>query len=144
EPDLLDRPDAAVAGDVQAIGALARTLLLSGLGMTLCGGSYPASQGEHLISHFLESQAPADAAPAFHGEQVAVATMTMARLQQAMLDGPAPVLAPTAMTEAILAERIGAEAAKSWWKDFQPKRLNAGRAAALTERMQARWPAIVA
>jgi len=37
--------------DMDAIGGLARTLVLSGMGMTICGGSYPASQGEHLISH---------------------------------------------------------------------------------------------
>ena len=34
--------------------ALARTLVLSGIGMTICGGSYPASQGEHLISHYID------------------------------------------------------------------------------------------
>ncbi|MBL8707005.1 MAG: sn-glycerol-1-phosphate dehydrogenase [Rhodospirillales bacterium] len=142
EPALLDRPEAAVAGDVAAVGSLARTLVLSGLGMTHCGGSYPASQGEHLISHFIESLAPADAPPAFHGEQVAVATMTMARLQQAVLAGPAPVLAPTAMTEAELARRIGPEAAKGWWADFAPKMLDRAAADRLNARLQNRWGAI--
>ena len=44
--------------------ALARTLVLSGFGMTLVGGSYPASQGEHLISHYLEMMKPAHLAEA--------------------------------------------------------------------------------
>ncbi len=143
EPALLDHPEAAVAGDLDGIGSLARTLLLSGLGMTLSGGSYPASQGEHLISHFLESLGPSDAAPAFHGEQVAVATMTMARLQQAMLDGPPPVLSPTSMTRDALAERIGGDAATSWWRDFQPKLLDRAAAERLNARLQAGWSGMV-
>jgi len=147
EPALLDAPEAVVAGDRDAVAGLARTLMLSGLGMTLCGGSYPASQGEHLIGHYLESMAPADAppashGPAFHGEQVAVATVTMARLQRAMLAGPAPVLSPTAMTEAELARRIGPEPARGWWAEFQPKRLDREAAERLSARLRERWAAI--
>lgn len=142
EPVLLEAPEAVVAGDVAAMGSLARTLMLSGMGMTLCGGSYPASQGEHLISHYLESMAPDGAPPVFHGEQVAVATVTMARLQRAMLAGPAPDLSPTAMTEAELARRIGPEAARGWWADFQPKRLDREAADRLNARLRERWGAI--
>jgi len=147
EPMLFEAPEAIVAGDAEAMASLARTLLLSGLGMTLCGGSYPASQGEHLISHYLDTFAPPqdgvpDAAPPFHGEQVAVATVTMARLQAAMLAEAAPVLRPTAMTEAALARSIGAEQAAAWWGDFAPKRIDAAGAAQLNERIAERWPAI--
>ena len=60
-----------------------------GLGMTLCGGSHPASQGEHLVSHYLDMLAPLSRGEYLHGEQVAVATLAMARLQERMLDGDA-------------------------------------------------------
>ena len=40
-------------------GRLVRTLVLSGLGMAIFGSSYPASQGEHLISHYIDMFAPA-------------------------------------------------------------------------------------
>jgi glycerol-1-phosphate dehydrogenase [NAD(P)+] len=78
---------------LDAMRVLARTLVLSGLGMTICGGSYPASQGEHLISHYIDMFAPAGRAEYFHGEQVGVATLTMARIQEAMLAGPPPRVA---------------------------------------------------
>ena len=39
---------------VPSIELLMQTLLLSGLGMTIAGGSYPASQGEHMIAHTYE------------------------------------------------------------------------------------------
>jgi glycerol-1-phosphate dehydrogenase [NAD(P)+] len=47
EPALLAEPEALAAGDPEAVARLARTLVLSGFGMAICGGSYPASQGEH-------------------------------------------------------------------------------------------------
>ncbi|HSA82844.1 MAG TPA: iron-containing alcohol dehydrogenase, partial [Geminicoccaceae bacterium] len=43
EAALLEAPEALVAGDLAAIRRLVRTLVLSGFGMTLCGGSEPAS-----------------------------------------------------------------------------------------------------
>ena len=70
EAALLDAPEALLGGDLDAMRVLARTLVLSGLGMTICGGSYPASQGEHLISHYIDMFAPAGRAEYFHGEQV--------------------------------------------------------------------------
>jgi glycerol-1-phosphate dehydrogenase [NAD(P)+] len=85
ESALLDAPEALVGGDLDAMRVLARTLVLSGLGMTICGGSHPASQGEHLISHYIDMFAPRERAAFFHGEQVAVATLTMAQIQEAML-----------------------------------------------------------
>jgi glycerol-1-phosphate dehydrogenase [NAD(P)+] len=90
EPVLLDEPEALLRGDIAAMGALARTLVLSGFGMTICGGSYPASQGEHLISHYIDMFAPPGRAEYFHGEQVAVATLTMARIQEAILENGPP------------------------------------------------------
>ena len=74
EPAWMNEPEALLRGDPEAMSALARTLVLSGLGMTICGGSYPASQGEHLISHYVDMFAPPSRAAHFHGEQVGVAT----------------------------------------------------------------------
>lgn len=141
EKALLDSPEALLAGDVAAMRALARTLVLSGIGMTLCGGSYPASQGEHLISHYIDMRAPADRAAFLHGEQVAVATLTMARIQEAMLDGPPPVLYASTMDLPTLQRHFGTEVGTSCWNDFAPKRLDAAGAAALTERTAVQWPA---
>ena len=87
---------------------LARTLVLSGLGMTICGGSYPASQGEHLISHYIDMFAPDERAAFFHGEQVAVATLTMAQIQEVMLAGPPPRVGASSTTREDLLRWFGA------------------------------------
>jgi glycerol-1-phosphate dehydrogenase [NAD(P)+] len=144
EPTLLDAPEALVGGDLVAMGALARTLVLSGFGMTICGGSYPASQGEHLISHYVDMFAPDERPPFFHGEQVGVATLTMARLQQAILDGPAPRVAAATITQDELRARFGAAIGDSCWTEYEAKRLSVTAAADLSARIEARWDAIVA
>src|SRR5437763_7770651 len=139
ERALLDAPEALLDRDPGAMRALARTLVLSGIGMTLCGGSYPASQGEHLISHYLDMRA-ANGAPAnLHGEQVAVATLSMARIQEAMLEAPAPVLRATRVDERMLQSHFGDALGAACWRDFAPKRLDDAQAAALTERIAGQW-----
>jgi glycerol dehydrogenase-like iron-containing ADH family enzyme len=39
---------------------LVHTLVLSGFRMTLCDGSDPASQGEHLLSRYVDAMRPPD------------------------------------------------------------------------------------
>jgi glycerol-1-phosphate dehydrogenase [NAD(P)+] len=144
EPALLAAPEALVEGDLGAMRALARTLVLSGLGMTICRGSQPASQGEHLISHYLDMFAPPSRAQFLHGEQVGVATLTIARLQQALLGGAPPRLAPCAINAADLQRLFGAEIGASCWKEFAAKRLTHESAADLTHRLAQIWPTLCA
>ena len=139
EPLLLKHPEALLAGDFDAMAALARTLVLSGLGMTIAHGSYPASQGEHLISHYIDMFAPSGRASHFHGEQVAVATLTMARIQEAMLDGEPPHVQPSSVTCADLQGRFGGDIGASCWREFETKRMTRDAAAGLERRAGATW-----
>jgi len=141
ESALFEAPERLLSGDPEALRALARTLVLSGIGMTICGGSYPASQGEHLISHYIDMRAPAGRAEYLHGEQVAVATLTMARIQEAMLEGPAPVLRATSVVEQDLRQHFGDQAGSACWNDYAPKRLDAAGAVRLSQRAASVWPA---
>jgi glycerol-1-phosphate dehydrogenase [NAD(P)+] len=139
EPRLFDSSEALMAGDLDAMRALARTLVLSGLGMTVCNGSYPASQGEHLISHYIDMYSPVGRGDYFHGEQVAVATLTMARIQQELLAEGPPILKPSPVTEADLVHRLGAEVGPSCWREFLPKRAVAQAASTLSKRASDAW-----
>ena len=139
EAILFRAPEALLSGDLDAMRALARTLVLSGLGMTICNGSYPASQGEHLISHYIDMCSPAGRADHFHGEQVAVATLTMARIQEEMLAAGPPRVEPSRMTVADLRHRLGPELGESCWREFLPKRLDSNMATTLTKRVADGW-----
>jgi glycerol-1-phosphate dehydrogenase [NAD(P)+] len=142
EPGWLDYPEALLRGDQEAMGALVRTLLLSGLGMTLCHGSYPASQGEHLISHYIDMFAPAGRDAYFHGEQVGVATLTMARIQQTLLDGDVPRAAASQVTRESLRARFGPGLGDSCWSQFGPKHLSPEAARAASARLADAWQTI--
>jgi len=142
EVALLENPEALLRGDPESMRALARTLIFSGIGMTICAGSYPASQGEHLISHYVDMFAPAQRSAYFHGEQVAVATLTMARIQEDVLAAGPPRLKSAPITEAELQRRFGAEIGGSCWREFQAKRMAAEDESLLERRLADRWNAV--
>jgi glycerol-1-phosphate dehydrogenase [NAD(P)+] len=142
EAALIAQPDALMSGDLAAMRRLARTLTLSGFGMTLCGGSYPASEGEHLISHYMEMLAPPDLPETFHGEQIGVTTLSMARLQERLLASGPPRLQPSAPDERSISAHFGAALGAACWAEFQGKRLDRPQADALNARLAERWDEI--
>ena len=90
EENLLASAGPLLQGNKDAMALLARTLILSGFGMYLASGSYPASEGEHLIAHTMEmlnkSKTSITGIPwPLHGEQIGVTTLTMSRLQHRLL-----------------------------------------------------------
>jgi glycerol-1-phosphate dehydrogenase [NAD(P)+] len=142
EGPLLAASAALVAGDPGAIRRLVKTLVLSGFGMTLCGGSDPASQGEHLISHYVDMLGDPGWPKASHGEQIGVTTLTMARLQAQTLDGPPPHIEPSRLDEAALTRHFGPELGRSCWQEFRKKRVDPGAALHLNHRIKEHWDEI--
>jgi glycerol-1-phosphate dehydrogenase [NAD(P)+] len=139
EPALFASAAALMQRDLAAMRLLARTLVLSGFGMTVCGGSHPASQGEHLISHTIEMMPPAGCPEAFHGEQIGVTTLTMARLQERMLAEGPPRLRASSPSEASVTAHFGTDLGPACWREFAAKRLDEKAADRLNARLQGRW-----
>ena len=69
----------------EKIKLLTKILIYSGINMTRAGGSYPASQGEHMIAHLIESK-DKQFQQKYHGEQIAITTYYMAKLQESFLE----------------------------------------------------------
>jgi glycerol-1-phosphate dehydrogenase [NAD(P)+] len=139
EGPLLAATAAAVAGEPEAILRLVRLLVLSGLGMLLAGSSHPASMAEHLISHTLEMLHPE--LDALHGEQVGVATLTVSRLQHAiLLAAEPPRIGPTTVDEAALSRVFGGALGRQCAAELRAKALGREAAAALARRLEEHWP----
>ena len=87
EGEVFANAEGIAAVDPQTIKKLLELLLLSGLGMTICGGSYPASQGEHMIAHTYNMMTPHldEILPNLHGEEIAITTLYMAELQEKLI-----------------------------------------------------------
>lgn len=129
-------------GDVKAIEILTRSLVMSGFGMTLCGGSYPASQAEHLIAHYIDMLGE-DLPEAYHGEHIAVTTLTMARMQERLLAKPAIEVRASTDTLQDFQARFGKELGATCWEAHAPKMLDDDAVAAINETLK-NWPAISA
>ena len=137
EKPLFDQSAALMAGDIAVMERLIRTLVLSGFGTAIYGSSAPASQGEHLISHYIDMLGP-ERPLIYHGEQVGVTTLSMARLQHKMLEAR-PMLKPDTETAADFARRYGPTLGESCWGEFARKRLDRERTEALNDRLACSW-----
>ncbi len=131
-------PHAVLGGNIRRIEALMRLLLAAGEGMRLAGGSYPASQGEHMIVHTLELLYRHKLPPMFHGELVGIATVTMAALQRRWLqDADTPKIDFAPFPDEEFSRYMNA-------KELQSCRECYGRKQQLLadkqERLEALWP----
>lgn len=71
--------------DEELLALLIKILLKSGQMMTKAGGSYPASQSEHLVAHVLEMKYGDKMGDILHGQQIAVTTLSCVKLQEELL-----------------------------------------------------------
>jgi glycerol-1-phosphate dehydrogenase [NAD(P)+] len=142
EAQLFASPEALLAGDLDAMACLVRTLMLSGFGTAIHGNSQPASQGEHLISHFADMFGDPGWPFSFHGEQIGVTTLMMARLQERVLQGPPPRLQPNRETESDFVRRYGEAVGQSCWSEFARKRPDSSRLDEINERLDRSWEAV--
>ncbi len=86
EQELFADAGGIAKNDLNSVRKLTKLLLLSGLGMTIAGGSYPASQGEHMIAHTYNMlKNSARKFKVLHGEEIGVTSLYMARLQDRLL-----------------------------------------------------------
>ncbi len=127
--------------DLGAIGYLNRLLVLSGMGVAFTGVSNHGSMGEHQISHYIDCFAGDRHPGTLHGQQVGVATLTMARIQHWFLDQERPpALGPTPIDPDDMARRMGPEIAAQCAAEYRKKALDEAGAERLHARLAAIWP----
>lgn len=145
EAALFAAADGLTRGDLAALESLARVLMLCGFGICLAGTSAPGSQAEHLISHYADmmDQGHAQAAlgrPSLHGEQIGVATLTVARLQARLLAlGEQPRLRRTVINEAAIRAHFG-DSGAACVAEFRAKALDAAETDRVNDVLAATWP----
>jgi glycerol-1-phosphate dehydrogenase [NAD(P)+] len=141
EREMMARAPGLAKGDIEAVGYLHRVLTLCGFGVSFTGMSNHGSMGEHQISHYIDCFAGKKHPGTLHGQQVGVATLTMARLQRQILDDKKPPkIGPTRIDEADMARRVGPEIAKVCAAEMKQKAFDEAGAAALNARLEEIWP----
>ncbi len=138
---LMDLAGGIAKGDIQAIGMLFRVLTLCGLGITFTGVSNHGSMGEHQISHYIDCFAGDRHPGTVHGQQVGLATLTMARIQQALLARQSsPEVGPTSIDLEGMSSRMGDVVARQCAKQIERKAFDERTADRFNARMQELWP----
>jgi len=150
EPYLLEMPDEQELnarahllpeGDISAVGYLHRVLTLCGLGMGFTKTSHHGSMGEHQISHYIDCFAGDKHPGTLHGQQVGVASLTMARIQHQFLsDENPPVLKPTVIDPDGMATRMGADIAAQCLAEYKKKALDQKGADEINGKLAEIWP----
>ncbi|SOC84406.1 glycerol-1-phosphate dehydrogenase [NAD(P)+] [Ensifer adhaerens] len=141
ERETLERSAGLGTGDHDAIGYLQRLLTLAGLGIAVVGLSHPGSMGEHQISHWIDSFAGDRHPGTVHGQQVGVASITMARLQKHILSMEnAPRIRPYIPDEMAIRARYPAAAVDDCLAASRAKAVNAEAAEVFNAKLAALWP----
>ena len=140
EPELNSRAGQLPKGDIEAMGYLHRVLTLGGLGVSFSGVSNAGSMGEHQISHYIDCFAGDRHPGTLHGQQVGVASLTMARLQRKLLsfDKP-PTLKKTIIDLPDMERRMGKEIAKQCRDEFAKKSFEGASLEQANQRLQEIW-----
>ena len=141
EKEMNARAAGMANADREAVGYLQRVLTLCGLGVSFTGVSNHGSMGEHQISHYIDCFAGPRHPGTLHGQQVGVAALSMARLQQMILaEETPPRLRATRIDEVDMARRMGPEIAAQCLAEHRKKAFDEAGAAAMNEKLAALWP----
>jgi glycerol-1-phosphate dehydrogenase [NAD(P)+] len=128
--------------DEKLLEILIEILLLSGSGMTIAGGSYPASQSEHLIAHVLEMKYPKSAKKLLHGAQIAITTLTSAKLQEKLLETKVLELKEEKFPQEKLEKFFGKKIVVECKKEFEQKILSVKEASKINSSLKINWKKI--
>jgi glycerol-1-phosphate dehydrogenase [NAD(P)+] len=141
ETELMARAPDLAKSDFEAVAYLHRVLTLCGFGTSFTGMTNHGSMGEHQISHYIDCFAGSKHPGTLHGQQVGVATLTMARLQAQFLESDTPpVVKATQIDEAAMRKRYPAGVADMCLAELNAKALDARGAEAMNAKLAAMWP----
>ena len=111
EENMLAGAENMLSGDIDALATLTRISAIMGLGTSFTGSTHCGSMAEHMISHFIDMFAGNNHPGTSHGEQVGVATLTMSRLQNMVLNSDRPpTISPTVIPENEINSRFSGHA----------------------------------
>jgi glycerol-1-phosphate dehydrogenase [NAD(P)+] len=121
---------------------LTRIAALMGLATTFTGTTHVGSMAEHMISHYIDMFAGDSHPRTSHGEQVGVATLTMSKLQNQVVNADRPpTLRPTVIPKDDLRARFGT-AADEMIEQTARKALDRATIEALNQRLDKHWTRI--
>jgi glycerol-1-phosphate dehydrogenase [NAD(P)+] len=128
---------------IEANGYLYRVMIEAGFANNIVGSSHSGSMGEHQISHWIDMFAGADHPGTTHGQQVGVASVTMARLHKKLLAMESwPEIKPTKISPSDFITRYGEDIGRMMHGEAAKKALGAKGADDINRKLADIWPAL--
>ncbi|MDX1950220.1 MAG: sn-glycerol-1-phosphate dehydrogenase [Rickettsiales bacterium] len=137
--NLLKVSNKILARDFEAMKTLSRVLILSGFGMHLAGSSAPASGAEHLISHYIEMMYKEEIPHTYHGEQIAVTTIAVAKLQEKILQLDELQINPIIHTQRPILKNFGEEIGAKLISEIKNKEIGDAKCEEINRRLKSEW-----
>lgn len=142
EEAVLSNIEGLIQEDTSQIDSLFQWLLASGDAMRKAGSSIPASQAEHMIAHLLEMMQGDGLHAHYHGEEIAVTSVTVARQYEILLSSESITLSalPKEQAKARLAEHFSDEMCETFLSNAQKKGIfDSARIDELNDVLQHHW-----
>jgi glycerol-1-phosphate dehydrogenase [NAD(P)+] len=141
EKPMIDSAPGLARHDIVANGILQRMMTLCGFGVCFTGISHHGSMGEHQISHWMDMFAGPAHPGTTHGQQVGVASLVMARLQEKIIGmKQPPKIRPTPIERGEFIDRYGKELGTMCFAEARKKALDARGAAEFNAKLAELWP----
>lgn len=143
EHEMLSSAAGLARGDVKAVGHLHRVLTLCGLGVCFTGVSNHGSMGEHQVSHWIDMFAGKFHPGSLHGQQVGIASIVIARLQQKILAMETlPEFNPLKIDDDAILRRYGNEIGKYCIAECRKKAFDSDGAKNFNRKLHELWPTL--
>ena len=122
EGDMIQNASSIAEGDINSLALLTRISAIMGLGTSFTQTTHVGSMGEHGISHYIDMFAKDLHPGTSHGEQVGIATISISKFQNAILnkDTP-PIISPTKIPEEEIVQKLGEQMLVNIKKNMKPK-----------------------
>lgn len=125
--------------DAKAIESLITLLFISGLAMHLNGSSQTASGAEHMIAHYMEILFEEKYPHTYHGEQIAVTSITAAKIQESILAKEEITISPIYYQEKAILKKFGEKLGKRFLDEVVKKNITDEKAAELNKKLKTEW-----
>ena len=133
-----------IKDDIKSLALLTKVAAIMGLSTFFTGTTHYGSMAEHGISHFIDTFAKESHPGTSHGEQVGLATLTISKIQNSIVNlKNAPLLFPTIIPEKSIINYFGSSTLDLAKKEMKNKILNKEMADKLNIYLDTNWEKIV-
>ena len=140
EGDMIQNASSIAEGDINSLALLTRISAIMGLGTSFTQTTHVGSMGEHGISHYIDMFAKDLHPGTSHGEQVGIATISISKFQNAILnkDTP-PIISPTKIPEEEIVHKLGEQMLVNIKKNMKPKLFDQKKTDLINNFFEKKW-----